>query len=82
MKPINLLYYAVALFLPIIIAVGITDNTNETHPIFYWIGIPLLFFIAASLSVRDLPKTKGPKQWIIWSTIVGVIEAAILILAV
>lgn len=85
MKSISVLYYAVALFLPILLFVVITDNTNETHPALVWIICPVLLGFAGYLSsigqlvVGNVITHR--LKWVVWSAIIGLVEAALLIYA-
>lgn len=85
MKPINLLYYALALFAPIFIFTVFTNNTNETHPVYVWLLCPLLYAAAGLLSSMGKlvveNKITYRFKWIGWSVVIGLAEAAILIYA-
>lgn len=85
MKPINLLYFAVALFAPILVFTVFTENTNETHPLNVWVLCPVLFAIAGALSSKGKLVVENivthRLKWIGWSVFVGLVEAFILIKA-
>jgi hypothetical protein len=76
MKPLNVIYYAVAMFFPIIYFTALTNNTNETHPLQVWLMCPALYLIAGFLSIK---KVGDWMKWVGLSFAVGVIEAAMLI---
>lgn len=77
MKKISLLYYAVALFAPIIYFTVLTNNTNETNPLAVWTVCPVLFAIAGYLSSQGFVM-KARYKWIIASVIAGLVEAFLL----
>lgn len=76
-KPINIIYFAIAMILPIVYYTVLTPNTNEGNP-WVFLTVPLLFAAAAYVSVA-----KGTERikWVLWSTLVGAVEAAILYFA-
>ena len=77
MKPINFVYYAIALIFPVVLFVGILHNANERNPIAVYALCIALFGIAGWLS--GPPNGKG--TWALWSIFVGAIEATILVFA-
>ncbi len=73
--------YIFALLFPVIMAVGITDNTNETMPILYWIMCPTLFFLV-SYFVFPGTLTGDKLKWTVLSVLIGLAQAALLVYAV
>ena len=66
--------YIFSLLFPVILAVGITDNTNETAPLLYWILCPALFFCVSFFAFPG--ELKGEKlKWTVWSVVFGLAEA-------
>lgn len=80
MKSSSAIYYVIALFLPIILFVGILNNVNETNPFLVWLITLSLFAGAGYLSSKDRDK-KSAMQWIGWSVFIGVVESLLLTLA-
>ncbi len=82
----SILCFAFALFFPVILAVGITDNTNETMPLLYWVLCPALMFAAAMVVISGPIKYDGKytdkAKWVGVSTLIGLVEAAMLTLMV
>lgn len=80
MKAISILWYAIALFAPILYFTVLTSNTNETnHPLVYVVCL-ILFAGAGWLSSAGFPN-KTRFKWTGWSVIVGLAEALLLIYA-
>lgn len=80
MKSINLAYYAVALFLPILIFTVFTDNTNEKHPVAVFLVCIVLFGGAGLLASQGVtPKNKV--TWLAASVAAGIAEACLLAFA-
>ena len=77
-SPINLLWYAIAMFFPIIYFTVLTNNTNETKPVFVFVMCAVLFAIAGFLSSVN---NKNRLPWIGWSVVVGIAEACLLAFA-
>lgn len=78
MKPIIILWYAIALFTPIIYFTVLTNNTNETnHPLVYVICL-VLFAGAGWLSSKGFV-IKARYKWTGWSVLMGLAEALMLI---
>jgi cell division protein FtsW (lipid II flippase) len=78
MKPIFLLYYAVAAFLPLILFLEVFDNLNERQPLLVFVVTLPLWFVAGVLS--SAPGADRWK-WVGWSLLFGVIEACLLAFA-
>lgn len=79
---ISILWYAIAMFLPIIYFTALTDNTNETKPWLVFIVCPVLYGVAGWLAVPGDRKDTEKMKWVIWSVIVGIVEAAALVFMV
>lgn len=71
---INLLWYALAMFIPILYYTVITPNTNEGN---FWVFVvvPLLWAIAGILSSSP---SADRWKWIATSVALGLAEAALL----
>lgn len=80
MKPISLLYYAVALFFPIILFTVILNNYNEGHPVPVFLLCIFLTAIAGLLSSAGFP-SKNKLTWVLGSVALGLVEAALLAFA-
>lgn len=77
MRPISILYYAIALFAPVFLFA--LTLVNEQYPILPWLLCPVLFMVAAVLSVAPAQRTfKDPVFTKIFflSVLVGLAEAA------
>lgn len=79
MKPINLLYYGIALIAPILIFVVWGNNLNERQPILVYVVCWLLFVLAGNFSVPGDYTTPSKVKWILWSSFVGIVEATLLV---
>lgn len=72
MKPIFILYYAIALFLPLVLFLEVWNNLNERSPFLVFVIVLPLWLGAALLSSRP----GGDRiKWIGWSLFIGVLEA-------
>jgi VIT1/CCC1 family predicted Fe2+/Mn2+ transporter len=71
MKSSNILYYVLALFLPIILFTVVLNNYNETHPVVTYLVCMFLFLIAGWQTSKNLAFTA-------WSVVVGIVEATLL----
>jgi hypothetical protein len=74
MKPIFILWYAIALTFPPLLFTQFMNNYNEGHPVQVFALCIALFGIAGLLSSAGLP-TKKKLKWIGWSVLVGAVEA-------
>lgn len=77
MKVINVIYYLIALALPIVLFTVIMNNYNETHPIPVFGLCIVLTAIAGLLSSTGFP-SKNKLTWVGGSVAIGLIEAALL----
>lgn len=80
MKSSSVIYYIIALILPVVLFVGLLENYNERQPIVVWVVTLILFAGAGYLSSKDRDK-KSAMQWIGWSVFIGVVESLLLTLA-
>lgn len=78
MSPLFLIAYGIALFAPIILFVAILNNANERSPFAVFAVCIALFGIAGAITGPAADKLK----WVIWSAIVGVLEAVFLVFLV
>lgn len=81
MKPISILWYAIALFAPIIYFTVLTNNTNETQHVLAYVVCISLFAGAGWLSSAGFVM-KARYKWIGASLLAGLAEALLLIYAV
>lgn len=70
MKATNLIYYAIALFYPIIHFTVLTNNSNERNPLAVWI-MCILLGAGAGLFASKGFIWKGRLKWVICSALVG-----------
>jgi len=76
-SPINILFFAIAMILPIVYFTVLTPNTNEGN-LWVFLIVPLLWAGAAWLSVA--PGTERIK-WVGLAAALGAVEAALLYFA-
>lgn len=75
------LCYAVGLIFPVVLFVGILNNANETQPFLVFVVCIVLMTLAGVFATPG--KVEGEKlKWVVWSAIVGVIEACALVFMV
>lgn len=74
MSPIFLVYFGIAMFLPIILFVVLLKNANEKRNmrIFVYVTTVVLYGIAGYLS------SGGSWGWVGWACLVGAVEATAL----
>lgn len=72
MKPISILYYAIALFLPLVLFLEVWDNLNEKRPLLVFV-IVLPLWLGAALGSSEPGKDRI--KWIGWSLFIGTLEA-------
>lgn len=86
MSPLNVIYYFVALVLPIALFTEILGNANETHPLLVFVVCIALMTAAGLLSVPGKlkvdGKTGGKIKWVGLSAFVGLVEAIMLVFMV
>jgi len=80
MKPISILWYAIALFAPIIYFTVLTNNTNETQHALVYVVCLALFAVAGWLSSAGFVM-KARYKWVFTSLLAGLAEALLLIYA-
>jgi hypothetical protein len=78
MKPISVLYYAIAMFFPLILFIGILENANEKGWLAPALTCGVLWAGAGLLAVPGKLKvdgdTGGKIKWVGLSALFGVIE--------
>lgn len=79
MSPLKALPFILAFVLCALIPLVFFPGLNESQPIIIFIICPVLFAVAAYLSVR---KTGDWKFWVGWSTFIGLVIAAGLVFVI
>lgn len=86
MSPLNVVYYFVALVLPIALFTEILGNANETHPVLVFVVCIALMGGAGLLSLPGKLKvdgvTGGKIKWVGLSAFIGLVEAIMLVFMV